>query len=195
MRKNLTIVFLSLILLMPTVSHAARDYGNSERIEAFFGEVYLGLKYGRLTIAEDVPDSDGADIRNLGFAFGKGINEVLAMEFIWNTTVTEDDTSSGNLSADTIGLYMVAKTPGRVYFKGRVGYIRSTLERDFSGDSFDHNSYGIAYGVGLGVKIAKGGAIELEYTLLPSIDDSGFVGAPVEVESDFLSVSYVLGVD
>jgi hypothetical protein len=195
MRKNLTIVFLSLVFLMPSVSHAARDYGNAERIDAFFGEVYLGIKYGRVTIAEDIPDSDGADIRNLGFAFGKGINDTLAIEFDYNTTVTEDDTSSGDLSADTIGLYLVAKTQGTVYFKGRVGYTRTTLERNFNDDSFDHNSYGIAYGAAAGVKIGKSGAIEIEYTIMPDIDDSGFVGAPVEVESDFVSISYVMGVD
>jgi hypothetical protein len=172
MRKNLTIVFLSLVFLMPSVSHAARDYGNAERIDAFFGEVYLGIKYGRVTIAEDVPDSDGADIRNLGFAFGKGIN----------------DTHS-------VGLYLAAKTQGTVYVKGRIGYTRTTLERNFNGSSFDHNSYGIAYGAAAGVKIGKSGAIELEYTIMPDIDDSGFVGAPVEVESDFVSISYVMGVD
>ncbi len=192
MRKNLTIVFLSLTFLIPSVSHAARSYGNN-RIDAFFGEVYLGVKYGRLTIAEDVPDSDGTDIRDMGFTFGKGINDNMAMEFAYNFTVTEDDTSAGDLSADTIGLYVVGKTTGTVYFKGRIGYTRTSLERNLGGASFDHNSYGMAYSIGLGAKVMKGGAIEFEYTVLPSIDDSGFVGAPVEVEADFLSVSYIFG--
>lgn len=192
MRKNLTIVFLSLILLIPTVSHAARDYGNSSRIDAFFGEVYLGINSGVLFI-DDVPDSDGANIQNIGFTFGKGINSVLAMEFTYNVTVTEDDTDLGDLSGDNIGLYLVAKTPGTVYFKGRFGYTRTTLERDFRGDSFDHNSYGLAYGIGGGVKIVKGGAIELEYTLLPEVEDSGIMGSSEDGTSTYLSIAYVLG--
>lgn len=191
MRKNLTIVFLSLILLIPAVSHAARDYGTN-RAQAFFGQVYLGLKYGSITIAEDVPDSDGADVRDLGFTFGKGINDNIAMEFAYNFTVTEDDTSAGDISADSVGLYLVGKTTGKVYFKGRLGYTRLTLERNLGSGSFDHNAYGMAYGVGLGVRVGPG-AIEAEYTVLPDIDNSGFVGAPIEVESDFLSIAYVWG--
>lgn len=191
MRKNLTIVFLPLSFLIPTASHAARDYGIN-RAQAFFGQVYLGLKYGRLTIAEDIPDEDGTDIRNLGFAFGRGFNDHMAMEFSYNFTATEDDTDSGDLSADSIGLFLVAKTTGTVYVKGRLGYTRLTLERNFAGNSFDHNEYGIAYGLGLGARVGPG-AIELEYTVLPEIEDDDFVGAPVEVESDFVSVAYVWG--
>lgn len=191
MRKNLTIVFLSLSFLIPTASHAARDYGIN-RAQAFFGQVYLGLKYGRLTIAEDVPDEDGADIRNMGFTFGKGINDHVATEFSYNFTVTEDENDSGDISADSIGFFVVGKTKGAVYVKGRLGYTRLTLERNFAGSSFDHNAYGIAYGLALGARVGPG-AIELEYTVLPEIEDDDFVGAPIEVESDFLSVAYVWG--
>lgn len=191
MRKNLSIIFLSLTFLLPTVSHAARDYGTS-RAEEFVGQVYLGLKYGSLTIAEDVPDSDGADIRDLGIVFGRGINDNLAIEFAFDFTVTKDDTSDGDISADAVGLYLVAKTTGDVYVKGRLGYTRLTLERNFAGDSFDTNAYGMSYGIGVGARVGPG-AIEAEYTLLPKIDNTAFVGAPVEVESDYFSVAYVWG--
>lgn len=193
MRKNLSIIFLSLTFLLPTVSHAARDSGTN-RAEEFVGKVYLGLKYGRLTIAEDVPDTDGTDIRDLGLVFGRGINDNFAVEFAYDFTTTKDDTSTGDISADALGLYLVAKTTGDVYVKGRLGYTRLTLERNFAGDSFDTNAYGMSYGIGVGVRLGPG-VIEAEYTFMPKIDNTAFVGAPVEVESDYLSVAYVWGYD
>ncbi|MFZ9037101.1 MAG: outer membrane beta-barrel protein [Gammaproteobacteria bacterium] len=201
MRKNLVIVFLSLTFLIPAVSHAARDYGRNP-ID-FGGGVYLVLKYGEITIADDVPE-DGSDIRNLGFAFGKQVNDVLAMEFEYTATVSEDGDYGGTgsrASADTVGFFVVARTPGDLYAKGRLGYTR--VSQEFSDNPVidwggEKNVYGIAAGVSVGYKIMKGGAIELEYMLYPTRDDVEFdfsgVGGPVveeDLEMDFVAINYV----
>ena len=192
MRTNLTVIFLVSSFLLPAAANAQGNYSN--RAEAFFGDVYLGVKYGRLTYAEDVPDfSDGSDIRNMGFSFGKKFNDIVAMEFSYDFTVTEDDTSAGDISTDVLGIFVVAKTPGKVYAKGRLGYTRMTQERNTSGQSFDHNTYGMALGGAVGFTIYDRGSLEFEYTILPTTDNSTFVGAPVDVESDFVSVNYVWG--
>lgn len=202
MRKNLAIVFLSLTFLIPAVSHAARDYGRNP-ID-FGGGVYLLLKYGEITIADDVPE-DGSDIRNFGFAFGKAVNDVIAMEFEYTTTVSEDDDylgSGSSASADTVGFFVVAKSPGDFYGKARLGYTRVTTDLEDTaiidwGNS--DNVYGIAAGLGAGFKFMEGGAIELEYMLYPKIEDVEFdfsgVGGPVfeeDLEVDFVSLNYVL---
>lgn len=192
MRKYLTVTFLVLSFLLPAAANAQGNYSN--RADAFFGDVYLGVKYGRLTYAEDVPDyNDGTDIRNLGFSFGKKFNSVVALELSYDYTVTGDDTSAGGISTDVLGIYVVAKTPGKVYAKGRLGYTRLTQERNDAGRSFDHNTYGIALGGAVGFTIYNRGSLEFEYTILPTTDNTGFVGAPVDVEADFLSVNYVWG--
>lgn len=202
MRKNLAIVFLSLTLLIPGVSHAARDYGRNQL--DFGGQVYLVLKYGEITIVDDVPDS-GSDIRNLGFVFGKEVNDVLAMEFEYTTTVSDDDDYFGtgsSASVDTLGLFVVARTSGDLYAKGRVGYTR--VDQEFGDNPVidwggSKNVYGIAIGVAAGYKITKGGAIELEYMLYPTRDDVEFdftgVGGSVieeDLEMDFVTLNYVL---
>ena len=195
MRKHLTVIFLVSSLLLPAVSHAANLY-SPNRAEAFFGDVYLGVKYGRLTYAESVPDyDDGSDTRNLGFSFGRKFNDNVAMEFSYDYTVTDDSSSAGDVSTDVLGLFVVGKTTGDLYFKGRLGYTRLTQERNSSVDSFDKHTYGIAVGGAIGFTIYDKGSLEIEYTILPTTDgsSSGFVGAPVDLESDFLSVNYVWG--
>ena len=202
MRKNLAIVFLSLTFLIPAVSHAARDYGRSP-ID-FAGGVYLLLKYGEITIAEDVPES-GSDIRNLGFAFGKAVNDIISMEFEYTTTVSKDDDYAGtgaNAELDTIGFFVVAKSTGNVYGKARLGYTRVStedLEDTAIIDWGSDNNYGIAAGLGAGFKFMEGGAIELEYMLYPKLEDVEFdfssVGGPVfeeDLEVDFVSLNFVL---
>lgn len=192
MRINLTVIFLALSFLLPATANAQGNYSN--RAEAFFGDVYLGVKYGRLTYAEEVPDySDGSDTRNLGFSFGKKFNDFVAIEFSYDYTVTDDNTSSGDVSTDVIGFYVVGKTPGKVYAKGRLGYTKMIQERNTSGQSFDHNTYGIAIGGAVGFTIYDRGSLEIEYTILPTTDDSQFAGAPGDLEADFLSVNYVWG--
>ena len=202
MRKNLAIVFLSLTFLIPAVSHAARDYGRSP-ID-FAGGVYLMLKYGEITIAEDVPES-GSDIRNLGFVLGKAVNDVISMEFEYTTTVSKDDDYGGtgaSAELDTIGFFVVAKSKGDFYGKARLGYTRVTTE-DLEDTAIidwgnSDNNYGIAAGLGAGFKFMEGGAIELEYMLYPEIEDVEIdfssVGGPVieeDLEVDFVSLNLV----
>ena len=196
MRRYLTVIFLVSSFLMPAVSSAQGNYSN--RAEAFLGDVYLGVKYGRITYSDNVPDyDDGSDTRNAGFMFGKRFNQFVGMELAYTQTVTADETSAGDVFTDTLGFFVVGKTPGKVYAKGRLGYSRLTQERNFSGESFDHNSYGIAYGVGVGFNFYKKASIEIEYTVLPKTDDRGFLGVPsgvdFEAEADLITLNYVWG--
>jgi len=194
MRIYLTVIFLVSSFILPAEGYAQTSRYSPNRAEAFFGDVYLGVKYGRLTYADDVPDyDDGTDTRNLGFSFGKKFNDFVGMEFSYDYTVTEDNTSFGDISTDVLGLFVVAKTLGKVYFKGRLGYTRLTQERDFSGQSIDNNTYGMAVSGAVGLTIYDNGSLEFEYTILPTTDDTNFVGAPVDIEADFLSVNYVWG--
>ena len=208
MRKNLVIVFLSLTFLVPGLSHAARDYGRNQLVG---GQVYLAFKYGEITLEEDVPES-GSDIRNMGVVFGKGFNDVLALEFEYTDTVSKDDDYQGSgisASVETMGVFLVARTTGDLYVKGRVGYTQS--EQDFGSDPSgifadlegSKNVYGIAYGVAAGYKFMKVGtlqsALELEYMIYPTredveIDLTGVGGSVIEedLEMDFVTLNYVL---
>lgn len=200
MWKYLALFFLSLALLLPAQSQAqgVRQYAN--RADAFFGDVYLGVKYGEISAADDDSDlpEDGSDIRNAGIAFGRLVNDYVGWEFEYTSTVSKDDftvdgVDYGDLEAETLGIFLVAKSRGDVYVKGRVGWMRVTQEFD----PFDEtNAYGGAYGVGAGVKFGEYGAVELEYTRHPSAEYKINVPPVGEVEfdvyTDLLTIGYVL---
>lgn len=201
MTKNRAVVFLSLIFLLPGLGHAARDYGRNAL--DFGGQVYLTAKYGEITFDLDVPEG-GSEIRNLGFVFGKELSDTWAMEFEYTTTVSVDDDYRGggfSAEANTLGFFVVARTPGDLYLKGRAGYTRT--EQIFGDDPFSDvdgskNIYGVAVGLALGYKFMKGGALELEYMLYPTRDDVEFDFTPIvpvfedDLEMDFISLNYVV---
>ena len=126
---------------------------------------------------------------------------MLALEFEYTTTVSEDDDYGGSGSsgsAQTLGFFVVARTPGDLYAKGRLGYSRVAQEFDdipavdWGGEK---NVYGVAAGVSVGYKIMKGGAIELEYMLYPTRDDvefsSGATTIEEDLEMDFVAINYI----
>ncbi len=200
MWKYLALFFLSLALLLPAQSQAqgVREYTN--RADAFFGEVYLGLKYGIYELYDDdLNDGDEAEMGQGGIVFGKSINDVLGWEFEYTTTVSKEDEwldADLNVETESVGIYLTAKAGGDVYVKGRVGYLR--VEQDISLFK-PYNAYGIGYGVGGGFKFAKGLALEIEYTVLPEEERSasGIVapGVPAsfdfDIESEMLTVGLI----
>ncbi len=196
MRKNIAIAVLALALLIPAASNAAGLYRGSSRGNVIAGEVYLGLKYGSLAIDDGVSISDDADVRNSGFMFGGSINDYLGLEFDYTVTVsTDDELVSGfigrNIETDTLGFYLVGKTRGDFYIKGRVGYVTMDQHIGLTGpDNFNNTNYGIAASLGVGAKIGKTGAIEVEYTALPDTDkeDTPFLE---DLESEFVTVAFV----
>ena len=127
MTKYIAIAVLSLVLLIPATSNAGRYSFDDSRSGALIpGKVYLGVKYGLLTIDEPVSGSDDVEMDNVGFTFSGDINGYLALEFAYNQTVTESDLDLFDLgpelkvSSDTLGLFLVARTRGDVYLKGRL---------------------------------------------------------------------------
>jgi len=195
MTKYIAIAVLSLALLIPATSHASRYKFEDSRSEALIpGKAYLGVKYGVFKSEQNVGPKDRYDVEmdNLGFVFGGEINDILALEFDYSQTVSADKEESGGstskASVDSIGLFLVAKSRGDVYVRGRVGYTKIEIDiSDFGTDRI----YGLAYGIGAGIKVGKGAAFEIEYTVFPETDE--FFGVPIagEIENEFLTVGFV----
>jgi len=187
MTKYIAIAVLSLALLVPATSNASRyKFEDSHSGALIPGKAYLGIKAGQLSIDGDLHEDldplglDFPDLAtdNLGFVFGGEINEYFSLEFSYTETVSEEKKDLFKLgtdlkvSTDTIGLFLVAKTQGDVYIKGRVGYIRMNQKVSYSLLDFKENDnlYGIAAGLGVGMKIGKGTSLELEYTRFPDTE-------------------------
>ncbi len=129
MTKYIAIAVLSLALLVPATSNASRyKFEGKESAEVFPGKAYLGLKYGVFNTSQTVGPYD-VEMDNLGFVFGGEINDILSLEFAFSQTISADKTESGGSTAkqtaDTLGFFLVAKSRGDVYVRGRVGYTRA----------------------------------------------------------------------
>ena len=91
---------------------------------------------------------------------------------------------------DTLGLFLVFKTPGNVYGKARAGY--AVIEQDVSTVGSD-NVYGLAFGLGGGINFSDNLAVELEYTLFPETDEFDRLGRIIDDTwtTEFISLGLV----
>jgi opacity protein-like surface antigen len=194
MTKYIAIAVLSLALLIPATSQASRYKFEDSRSGALIpGKAYLGVKYGVFKTEQTVGSYE-VEMDNLGFVFGGEINEILALEFEYTQTVSADKEESGGSTAkqtvDTLGFFLVAKSKGDVYARGRVGYTRIEHEIRFMGEGDSDNIYGVAYGIGAGMKIGKGAAIEIEYTVYPETDEFFGIQVAGDIENEFLTLGF-----
>jgi opacity protein-like surface antigen len=200
MTKYIAIAVLSLALLIPATSNAGRyTFEDSRSGKLIPGKAYLGIKFGQITIDEPVSGSDDVEMENVGLTFAGDINDYLALEFEFSQTVSEEELDLFNLgpdlkvSSNTLGLFLVGKTQGDIYFKGRVGYTRVEQDISYSGFSISANVYGVAAGLGAGIKLSKGAALEIEYTVYPKTDrfeDLG-IGFDDGLDTEFVTIGFV----
>jgi len=206
MRTNIAVVILSLLFLIPATGNASGRYDSSR--DFYPGKVYLGVKYGNINALDlnvfnpaiGMSQEEDAEIGSMGFVFGGSINDYLSMEFEYNTTVSKEYFGSlpGKLEADGWGLYLVAKSMGDLYVKGRVGYTQTEFDgNDGSGGPFSSGSvtnYGVAAGVGVGFKIGPG-AFEIEYTRFPDKDRIWGMELDDDFESEMITIGYMFTYD
>jgi hypothetical protein len=198
MTKYIAIAVLSLALLIPAASNASRYNFGDERSGALIpGKVYLGVQVGQLSIEADTSGSDPLDMDHIGFTFGGDVSDFLGLEFAYTQTVSDERDEVDRASTNTMGLFLVGRTQGDVYFKGRAGY--SIVNQEFSllGTSFNDNIYGLAYGLGAGIKFGRTVALEIEYTVFPETDEYDALGRLVNVDFDteFVTVGFVWSIE
>jgi len=183
MKKNIAAAVLTLAMLVPLTGNAAGTYrSNNTSGTISAGKVYLGLKYGVMTLEYEDASGDGSELDNLGFLFGGHINDNMAMEFEYTQTVSSDADSAGEqLASDTFGIFVVARTTGDLYARARIGY--SWVNQDFDSLGTDR-IYGLAYGLGGGYQVTDTFGIELDYTVYPEADETDRFGDPATIGFD-----------
>jgi hypothetical protein len=167
MKKYFRLVILASLLVSP-MSVADTAYG--------------GLSFGRVTV-------DDIETGNLGIVLGGIADNGFGYELFYSFTVVDYDKSSNTFETDTINLYGVYKTPGKVYFKAKAGYSYTNItfdpeDDDRVSDSTEGFSYGLAGGIGIG-----DGALELTYYRFPDFDN--FEGLSIDEEVDMINLAYL----
>ncbi len=194
MRKQIAAFVLVLGMLVPVVGNAQGVYRSNN--EDVFGDtkVYLGVKYGLLTVDPDVSGADEIDMDNMGVVFGGHLSDYLALELDYTQTVSaEKERFAGSdvkFESDTLGLFLVFKTTGTLYGRARVGYTR--IEQDVTTIGSD-TVYGLAFGLGAGFEFADNVAIEAEYTLYPETDEFDRLGKVIDdtLSTELISVGVI----
>ena len=197
MNKNIVAALLTLAMLVPLTGHAQGLYrSNNTSTTIGAGKVYLGVKAGILTIDSDDPATDAVDVTNMGFVFGGHLNDYLALEFDYTQTVSAEKEdfigTAVKVHTDTIGLFLVARTTGDLYVKGRLGY--SWIDQEITKVGSD-TVYGLAGGLGAGYEFSDTFSLEAEYTLFPVTDEFDRFGSAGDLTTELVSINLVFSYD
>lgn len=194
MRKQFAAFVLVLGMLLPVVGNAQGVYRDNGRNALGGNKVYLGIKYGLMTTEPDISGSEEIEMDNMGIVFGGHINDWLALELDYTQTVSADKEdflgSTVKFESDTLGLYLVLKTSGKVYGRAKVGYV--VVDQDVTTIGSD-SIYGLGFGLGGGFMINDNLSIEAEYTLLPETDEFDRLGKIIDDTwtNEFISVGLI----
>ena len=148
---------------------------NAQDEGTFFGQDatgtwLLGVKGGVLKSNQSgFDDATNAGVV-LGYRFSRaigGIGGSSSVELEGTTSVSDGDVSNaagtGDWDGDTGAVYFTYSTPGRVYFKGKLGVMYSKVKTNIAGTS-DQSDTSVAGGAGFGFKMTENAKLELEYT-------------------------------
>ena len=157
----------SLLFLLPALFLAAPGHAADG--------LYLGAEAG--VVERDVTgfdDAANAGIR-IGYEFqGIGIGD-LAVEGSYIDSISDGDLPAGdNWSMKALSGYLVLRTAGPIYLKGRAGFSYWDVDAGAASDDGTDFSYGL--GAGLSFGIAQ---LEVEYTVLE--DDIKYYGVALNI--------------
>ncbi|MDH5776799.1 MAG: porin family protein [Gammaproteobacteria bacterium] len=161
---------LSLAVVLSAINFTANAAG-----------AYYGIKGGLF----EVENSSYDKAANIGFIVGADITassvHSVSLEGEYTTTVIDGDLAGGGeWSINTFGLFAAFRAGGRLYFKGKIGYIDREINYS-SGGTSDRNS--LAYGLGFGIRRGTTTKLEFEYAVID--DDNTFA------DINFISVAYL----
>ena len=138
------------------------------------GQWYIGVKAGK--VKNGLRGTNDASNKGLlvGYEFARAIGDsdgTASIELEATSTSdegtfgpTSDLGTSGTWDASTLGLFMVYRTAGNVYFKVKGGVQMSNVNYHAPGaTSLQTDDASLAGGVGLGVKVGDSGNVEVEY--------------------------------
>ncbi len=143
------------------------------------GQPYIGVKVGQSHI--DVDDTDiNVDKSTTygvyaGYSFDNHFGAELEYISSQDADFTDDfDDSEGELNMNNIGLYgtyhhHLPNELSNLYVKGKLGFAKIDIENN-EGYSIDDS--GVAGGVAVGYNLGTNTSVELEYSKLPSIDET-----------------------
>lgn len=130
---------------------------------------YVGVKGGTMMV--DLSEYDNASSAGvlLGYRITDDTSGSVAVEAEFTDSSSADITvlgMTGKWDINTFAGYLAYRSPGDLYFKGKIGYLNEDLNVNIVGANISGSDSGLSIGVGGGFKLGTNVALEAEYTVI-----------------------------
>ena len=168
MKFKYQLVSLSAAFLISATTLTHAQSGTTWFGDSSDGQWLAGIKYGQVSNDDfGFRDADTYSII-LGYQFARPVNtdgtSTLELEYTDSDEASRDTGISGDeWEFESYGLYLTYRTPGTVYFKGRVGLLNSEITSLSNGINVGTDSdTNFAYGAGFGIVLGENQNVNLE---------------------------------
>lgn len=177
---------------------AVSSAGFADSQTTWFGEVADGEWLAGIKLGGAAPDIAGYDDAFtgtivLGYQFSRpaGDRGRSSIEFEFSTSDDADIApagirGSGEYDIHTFGVFFNYRSPGTVYFKGKLGLLDSNIDSRFdSGENVKSNDASAALGLGFGVRLGGNDsrtALEGEWVTTTGDNDINFYNLGLNIE-------------
>jgi len=148
------------------------------------GSWLVGADFGAAQIGRNGhQDTSNAGI-TVGYEFSRpiGFSGTSTIEFSATTSTTDGSIgfdsiygATGNWDVDTQSLFFTYRTPGTVYFKGKLGGIQSSIRSRGTTFNIKEDDTSLGFGAGLGLRPWKNVAFEAEYVGASGTNDISLI--------------------
>jgi hypothetical protein len=163
-------------------------FADEARKGTFFGKEaagkwIVGVKAAKVendgAVREINTDDSEATGLVLGYEFARPVGDSgsssVELEILSIDDADVDNGSLGEWNGDIVNLFFTYRSPGTVYWKGKIGLSYTSLDYTLPLIS-EQNDTSLALGLGLGYRIEDYGVVELEYSKDSGDNDIGLFG-------------------
>ncbi len=168
------------VQLLTTVSISTAIFFSGTSLAAeptWFGQTadgswLVGADFGAAQIGRTGHRDTGNAGVTVGYEFSRpiGFSGTSTIEFSATTSTTDGNIgfdsiygATGNWDVDTQSLFFTYRTPGTVYFKGKLGGIQSSIRSRGTTFNIKEDDTSLGFGAGLGLRPWKNVTFEAEY--------------------------------
>jgi hypothetical protein len=153
----------------------------------WFGQEATGNWLAGLKVTSMQNGRDGYDDASnlglvLGYQFSREVGDGGSANIEFEFSSSFDDGSvaadkafsvAGDWNADNIGLFFTYQSVGTVYFKGKLGLLKSEVNTTLvNGQTFAQDDTNFGYGAGIGIRLGEADNFRLELEFLGSNSDN-----------------------
>jgi hypothetical protein len=181
--------WLPAVLLGGIVSHSANAQEPSWFGQSADGRWLIGAKVARVDKTTTGFSEETGYGFNFGYEFARpiGFDGSASLEFEYMSSDDGDFREESDLGIDgrykvkSYGVFFAYRTPGTVFFKGKLGALYTKVDLDSTAGHEKQTDTNLGFGAGFGVRAGESVNIELEYTGSAGDSDVNFISLGVSV--------------